>query len=175
MENTGLGRTRTYSRNIFHCQGSGSWLACPVGFHHCYRWTSSDCGLTTHSFPKACVCCGVSCHWFLLSSCMSRSKGATCGSGVVKSTRLCLTLCNPVDCSLPGSSVHGILQARMLEWESLFQRIFPTQGSNPGLEPRSPTLQVDSLPSEPPGKWNFYKNSGVVSLILWKKLTCCLL
>ena len=30
--------------------------------------------------------------------------------------RSCLTLCNPTDCSLPGSSVHGILQARILEW-----------------------------------------------------------
>ena len=37
---------------------------------------------------------------------------------------LCLTLCRPMNCSLPGSSVHGILQARILEW------IFPTQGSN---------------------------------------------
>ena len=32
-------------------------------------------------------------------------------------TQLCLTLCNPMDCSPPGSSVHGISQARMLEWE----------------------------------------------------------
>ena len=31
-------------------------------------------------------------------------------------TRSCLTLCNPMDCSLPGSSVHGIFQARILEW-----------------------------------------------------------
>ena len=48
----------------------------------------------------------------------------------------CLTLCNPVDCSPPGSSVHGILQARILEWvamPSLLQGIFATQGSNPGL------------------------------------------
>ena len=30
--------------------------------------------------------------------------------------QLCLTLCNPMDCSLPSSSVHGILQARILEW-----------------------------------------------------------
>ena len=35
-----------------------------------------------------------------------------------KSLLLCLTLCNPVDCSLPASSVHGILQARILEWVS---------------------------------------------------------
>ena len=31
-------------------------------------------------------------------------------------TQLCLTLCDPMDCSLLDSSVHGILQARMLEW-----------------------------------------------------------
>ena len=37
------------------------------------------------------------------------------GSVKVKVTQLCLTLCDPVDCSLPGSSVHGILQARILE------------------------------------------------------------
>ena len=33
-----------------------------------------------------------------------------------KLLQLCLTLCDPLDCSLPGSSVHGILQARTLEW-----------------------------------------------------------
>ena len=47
----------------------------------------------------------------------------------------CPTLCNPVDCSPPGSSIHRILQARILEWVTIsFSRgIFPTQGSNPGL------------------------------------------
>ena len=44
---------------------------------------------------------------------------------------LCLTLCESMDCSPPGSSVHGILQARLLEWvATLLQGIFPTQGSN---------------------------------------------
>ena len=33
-----------------------------------------------------------------------------------KSLQLCLTFCNPMDYSLPGSSFHGILQARILEW-----------------------------------------------------------
>ena len=44
------------------------------------------------------------------------------------------TLCNPRDCSPPGFSVHGISQARILEWVaiSFSRRIFPTQGSNPG-------------------------------------------
>ena len=55
-----------------------------------------------------------------------------------------------MDCSPPGSSVTGILQARILEWVTPC----PTLGDlpNPGIEPRSPALQVDSLPSEPPEK-----------------------
>ena len=64
-------------------------------------------------------------------------------------TQSCPTLCDPVDCSPPGSSIHGILQARILEWLP-----FPSPGDlpNPGIEPRSPALQADALPSDPPGK-----------------------
>ena len=53
----------------------------------------------------------------------------------VKVTQSCLTLCDPMDCSLPGSSVLGILQARVLEWVAVFllQGIFLTQGTNPGI------------------------------------------
>ena len=59
------------------------------------------------------------------------------------------TVCAPVDCSLRGSSVHGILQARILEWVA---NPFSGNLPNPGIEPRSPTSQAVSLPSEPPGK-----------------------
>ena len=54
-----------------------------------------------------------------------------------------------MDCSAPGSSVHGILQARILEWVA-----FPFPGNPPdsGIKPRSAALQADSLPSEPPGQ-----------------------
>ena len=41
------------------------------------------------------------------------------GCCVVLVTQLCLTLCNPMDCSLPGSSVHGIIQLRILEWVTI--------------------------------------------------------
>ena len=53
----------------------------------------------------------------------------------VKVAQSCLTLYKPINCSLPGSSVHGILQARLLEWVAIpFSRgMFPTQGSNSGL------------------------------------------
>ena len=37
----------------------------------------------------------------------------------VKVTQSCLTLCDPMDCSPPGSSIHGILQARILEWVAI--------------------------------------------------------
>ena len=59
------------------------------------------------------------------------------------------TLSHPMDCSLPGSSVHGILQARILEWVVI---PFSRGSANSGLEPGSSALQADSLPSEPPGK-----------------------
>ena len=61
----------------------------------------------------------------------------------------CLTLQDPVDCGPPGSSVYGIFQARILEWIAI---PFSSGSSGPGMEPGSPILQVDSLPSEPPGK-----------------------
>ena len=61
-------------------------------------------------------------------------------------------------------TVHGILQARILEWIAfLFSRDIP----NPGIEPRSPALQVDSLPTEPQGK---PKNTGVGSLSLLQQI-----
>ena len=57
----------------------------------------------------------------------------------------CPTLCDPVDCNPPGSSVHGILQARIREWVA-----FPSPEDPPDqdIEPGSPALQADSLPSE---------------------------
>ena len=39
--------------------------------------------------------------------------------GVSEVVQLCLTLCDPVNCSLPGSFLHGILQARLLEWVAI--------------------------------------------------------
>ena len=60
----------------------------------------------------------------------------------VKVAQLCPTLCDLMD-----YIVHGILQARILEW-----LLFPSPGDfpNPGIKHRSPALQVDSLQSEQP-------------------------
>jgi len=54
-----------------------------------------------------------------------------------KSLQSCPALCDSMDCSLPGSSVHGILQARILEWVAIS---FSRESSPPGMEPAPPAL-----------------------------------
>ena len=77
----------------------------------------------------------------------------------VKVTQLCPALCDSMD-----YTVHGIHQARILEWVVL---PFSGGSSQPGIEPRSPTLQADSLPAEPQEK---PKSTGVGSLSLLQRL-----
>ena len=62
-------------------------------------------------------------------------------ANVVSVAQSCPTLGDPMDCSLPGSSVHGILQAKILEWTAM-----PSSGDlpDPGMEPRSPVLTAAS-------------------------------
>ena len=87
--------------------------------------------------------------------------------------QLCITLCDPMDCSPPGSSIHG---------DSEYWNVLPCSPSgdlpNSGTEPRSPTLQVDSLPSEPLGKpqileWVAYPFSrGTFWPRNWTRVSC---
>ena len=68
-----------------------------------------------------------------------------------KSLRSCLTLCDPVDCSSPGSSVHGTFQTRILGWAPMPSSRGSSQPQ--GLNPRLlHLLQVNSFPLVPPGK-----------------------
>ena len=73
----------------------------------------------------------------------------------VKVAHSCPALCNLMD-----YTVYGILQARILQWVDF---PFSRDLLNPGFEPRSPALHVDSLPAKPQGK---PKNTGVGSLSL---------
>ena len=57
-------------------------------------------------------------------------------------------LCYPTDCSPPGSSVHGISQARILAWVAISSRGF----HDPGIEPAPPTLSGWIFTTAPPGK-----------------------
>ena len=75
------------------------------------------------------------------------------GNLYAKSLQLCPTLCDPVDCGPPGSSIHGVLQARILVWVAM-------PSSRGSSRPQGSTLhllclvhgQVDSLPLVPPAK-----------------------
>ena len=60
----------------------------------------------------------------------------------------CLTLCYPMDCSLPGFSIHGIFQARIPEWVAIS---FSRRSSQPRDPTRVSPFAADALPSEPPG------------------------
>ena len=73
-------------------------------------------------------------------------------------TQSCLTVCDPMDYSLPGSSVHGIIHQEY--WSGL---PCPPPGDlpDPGIKPGSPALHADSLLSEPPGEPNFFVQSIV--------------
>ena len=76
-----------------------------------------------------------------------------------------------MDCSPPGSSVHGLLQARTLEW---FAMPSSRGSSNPEMEPWSPALQAGSFPSEPPGKPTLpVSRSLILASAICLKCKCC--
>ena len=84
---------------------------------------------------------------WILDPCATRISCRVVCCEVCLVTQSCPTLCDPMDCSPPGSSVHGDSPGR-----NAGVGCHPGDLSNPGIKPRSPELQADSLPSEPPGK-----------------------
>ena len=90
---------------------------------------------------------------------MNYTHPCVCVCVFVKVAQSSPTLCNPMD-----YTVHGLLQARILVWVAF---TFTNGSSNPGIEPRLPTLQADSLPAVPQGK---PKNTGVGSLSLLQQI-----
>ena len=74
-------------------------------------------------------------------------------------TQLCPALWDPMDCSPPGSPVHGIFQTRILEWFAIsFSRVWQITPVSLWSVHNPPALQADSLTTELPGKQ--YKHSG---------------
>ena len=124
------------------CRGFSSWRAGAlghVGFSSCGTRAQLPLGMWNLPGPGIQLC---SLHWqtsFPITGLLEEK---------VKVPQSCPTLCDPMDCSPPGSSVHGILQARILEWAAT---PFPGALPYPGIESGSPELQADALLSEPPG------------------------
>ena len=93
----------------------------------------------------------------------------TCSKQWGEVTQSCPTLCDPMDCSPPGSLVHGIFQAWILEWVAIsFSRgIFPTQGSDRGLPHSRQTLYRLSYQGKTEyrkNKMQFYSSSILLSV-----------
>ena len=93
--------------------------------------------------------------YFLWGSPGRRATSAVCVSMPAKLLQSCLTLCDPVDCSPPGSSVHGILQTRILKWVAMSS----SKGSSRSRDwncvlslLRLLHWQAGALPLVPPGK-----------------------
>ena len=110
---------------------------------------------------------GISKHPLPLFQLLSPTGPSCCCCSVTKS---CPILCDSMDCSLPDSFVHGSLQARILEW---LASSFSRGSSLPRIEPRSPALQADSLPTELSGKPNVWQGEVKAwSFCMWLKLYC---
>ena len=92
----------------------------------------------------------------------------------MKLAQSCPTLCDPMDCSLPGFSVHGIFHARVLEWVAIS---FSRGSSWPRDQTKVSCIAGRRLPSEPPGKpeWRFeVKWSRSVCPTLCNPMDCSL-
>ena len=79
---------------------------------------------------------------------------------IVLVTQSCLTLCDPTDCSLPGSSIYGVLQVKILEWLAI---PFSSEYSQPRDQWQVSELQADSSLSEPPGIISYGKWKSILS------------
>ena len=107
-----------------------------------------------------------------LACCLSRLMDLKCSTGCVLVSQSCLTLCNPMDCSSPGSSVHGMLQVRILEWVAS-----PSSRdlADPGVQPEllmSPTFSggffTTSATWEAPGRqWDLPAKSTGRTPTVW--------
>ena len=97
---------------------------------------------------RALLHCGWECKLVLPLRRTGRDSSSMCAES-------CLTLYDPMDCGLPGSSVQGILQGRILAWVVIsFSRGLP----NIGMEPVFPALADGFFTTESPGKpWRFLK------------------
>ena len=117
-------------------------------------WTEGACQATVHRVTKS---------WTRLKQLSTHAHRYMNGCMYVQS---CPALCNPMDCSPWGSSVHRILQARILEWVAI---PFSMGYSWPRDQTQSPALHTDSLSSEPPGKHIVSTNNQLIAEGGWDR------
>ena len=83
----------------------------------------------------------------------------------------CPTLCNPMDCSLPGSSVQGIYQAKTLKWVAISYSRRSSKPRNPSISPAFPALADGFFTTAPSGKSKLMLNYILKSIVRYS-VTC---
>ena len=120
-----------------------------VSLCYCIEWFKMVCFWSSYF-------CSLRVSFFVVAVELGAAKDFLKQSLCVRSVaQSCPTLCNPMDCSPPGSSIRGIFQARVLEWVAIFSLRESSKSRdllNPGAKPMSSVfLQVNSLPLYHPG------------------------
>ena len=118
-------------------------------------------------------------HLYLLNFCIFwTSYAAAAAAAAAKSLQLCLTLCDPTDGSLPGFSIPGILQARILEWVSIsFSNTWKWKVKVKSLSRVQLLATPWTAAYQAPPSWDFPgKSTGVrCHCLLWKVAQLCLI
>ena len=83
----------------------------------------------------------------------------------------CPTLCNPMDCSLPGSYVQGIFQAKTLEWVAISYSRGSSKPRDPSISPAFPALADGFFTTAPSGKSKLMLNYILKSIVRYT-VTC---
>ena len=141
----------TFLFNLFKIQGEDFWLQ--------KRRQAIRYGLDQTCYILTCFA-----HWF--SMCIYGQWWFICSHSCCLVAKLCPTLCNPMDYSLPGSPVHGIFQARMLEWVAIS---FSTGSSWPRDQTHVSSLAAGFFTTEPPGK--LYLLTWLPHILYWCSLS----
>jgi len=91
-----------------------------------------------------------------------------CMRAVCSAAPSCLTLCNPLDCSPPGSPVRGISQARIVEWDLPDPRIEPESPVSPALQAES-TDEPQGSPTTPQSRFNWLETPWKREMHFWNE------
>ena len=106
-------------------------------------WLQKGRQAIRYGLDQGCYIC------LIFSMCICGQWWFICSHSCCLVAKSCLTLCKPMDCSLPGSSVYGIFQARMLEWVAIS---FSTGSSWPRDQTHVSSLASGIFITKPPGK-----------------------
>ena len=123
-----VGRVLAQDSRMGHLQGVRAGAPLVARFLHCSSaWPVTHQGSNTSLFLKEACLANLPAHPSQIHKGNNRIQKSVRPTVLCLVAQSCLTLCDPMDCSPPGSSVHGIIQARILEWVAVSSSRGPPQ------------------------------------------------